>query len=148
MAGGPGRGIVDGMTTRDRDRGRSLLVTLAGLAVGVVGLVLQWIADPDKFGGFPPGIYAIAAAGALTWLGRRWRWSPLAAVLMGLWILVGGSLAGKLQENLASGDGLTVTGNLVMAAGLLVAVVAGGTAIARAGRSADRRAPDGTPATR
>jgi hypothetical protein len=147
MARTPRPGIVGGMTTRD-NRNRSLLLTLGGLAVGVAGLVLQWIADPDKFGGFPPGIYAIAAAGALTWFGRRWRWSPLAAVLMGLWIVVGGTLAGKLQENLTSGDTLTVAGNLVMAAGLLLAVVAGGTAIAGARRTAQRQVPDGTPATR
>ena len=102
-----------------------LRTTLVGLGVAVVGLLLQFAADPARFGAFPTGIYVIVAVAAITWFGRRFRWTPLLAVLLGLWITVGGLLGDQLQPNLTSPVALTVAGNLVMVVGLVVAVVAG-----------------------
>lgn len=112
---------------------KSTVLVLAGLAVGVVGLLIQWVADPGKFGGahktfglaFPPGILFIAAFGLFSFLTRRWRWHPVFAMLISLWIVVGGALADKLQPNLTSSNNGTVIGNLVMVMGLAFTFFAG-----------------------
>ena len=108
-------------------------LTLAGLGVAVVGLLIQWVADPDKFAGanktfglpFPPGILFIAVFGLLTFLSRRWRWHPVFAMLIAVQIVVGGALADKLQPNLVSDNAGTVLGNVVMVVGLVGSFVCG-----------------------
>lgn len=109
------------------------MLTLAGLGVGIVGLLVQWAADPGKFGGvhrtfgmaFPPGILFIAGFGVLVVLTGRWWWHPVFAVLISFWIVGVGSLAGKMGPNLVSSNLGTVLGNVVMAAGLIGSFVAG-----------------------
>jgi hypothetical protein len=61
---------------------------------------------------------------------QRLRIAPLAGILIGLWINFGGIVRGELFANLASGDVLTIVGNVVMEVGLLGAVVVGIIAIA------------------
>jgi hypothetical protein len=124
---------------------RSSLVTFGGLLVGILGLVIQWIADPAKFSGaegtfgisFPPGIAFIAGFGVLMLLTARWWWHPVFGVFIAFWIAGVGTLVGKLTPNLVSHNAGTVTGNAVMAAGLLLAFVAGLVSMA-AGRSTRR----------
>lgn len=126
MAPGSTTGIVVAMTRLPRKPHPPLSTAiLGGLAAGALGLVMQFVAEPAKFGVFPPGLYFVAGVMAIVWLGRRWRWSPLAAVALSLWITVGGSMAGELPANLASHDVLTVSGNAVMVVGLVGAAVAG-----------------------
>ncbi|MFI5912466.1 hypothetical protein [Dactylosporangium sp. NPDC051541] len=110
-------------------------LSLAGLGVGILGLVVQWIADPGKFGGFPfpPGIAFIAVFGALTALlsrRRHWRWAPIFAVLISLWIVVGGTAAGQMLPNFTSDNPGTVIGTAVMTIGLLFAAGTGVAAMA------------------
>jgi hypothetical protein len=106
-------------------------LSLWGLAVGIVGLVVQWIADPGKFSPFPPGIIFILVCGALVvFTIRRW-WAPVFSVLISLWIVLGGLAAGKLLPNLRSGDLGTVAGNVVMSLGLAFAAVTGIVAMLR-----------------
>ncbi|MEU7872486.1 hypothetical protein [Dactylosporangium sp. NPDC049140] len=110
-------------------------LALAGLAVGIAGLVVQWIADPVKFGGFPPGIAFIAVCGTLTAvLARRW-WAPIFAVLVSLWIAFGGWAAGQMTPNLTSDNPGTVVGTSVMTLGLLFAAVTGVAAMVAARRA-------------
>lgn len=115
-------------------------MTLAGLGVGIVGLLIQWVADPAKFGGahrtfglsVPPGILFLVACAILVLLTLRWRWHTMFAVLIGFWIvIVGGILAGQLRPNLTSSNLGTVLGNVVMCVGLVAAMVAGVWAIVR-----------------
>ncbi|WP_255620999.1 hypothetical protein [Pseudonocardia sp. DSM 110487] len=112
---------------------RSMKLSLCGLAVGVLGLIVQWIADPDKFPGFPPGIIFIAACAALVVAASGRWWAPVFSVLISLWIVLGGLAAGELTANLLSGDAGTVAGNVVMSLGLAFAAVTGVVAM-RAGR--------------
>jgi hypothetical protein len=124
--------------TSARDRSPLLLgATLGGLAVGVLGLLIQWVAAPELFGafGFPPGIVYVLAAGGIVWLDRRAVWSPIAAICLALWIVIGGLAGGNLTNNLASPNPGVVIGNVVMSVGLLAAAMAGGFAI-----TANRRA--------
>jgi hypothetical protein len=112
--------------------------TLGGLAVGALGLVIQFVADPAKFGVFPLGLLLVAGAAAIVWLGERWYWSPLIAVALGSWITVGGTLSGDLPANLASSEPLTVGGNVVMVVGLIGSAVVGAVAFVRSRRQGQR----------
>jgi hypothetical protein len=100
-------------------------LSLCGLAIGVLGLIIQWIADPAKFFPFPPGIVFIVVFGALVVFTVRHWWAPVFAVLISLWIVFGGLAAGQLTSNLASGEMGTIAGNVVMSLGLLFAAVTG-----------------------
>jgi peptidoglycan/LPS O-acetylase OafA/YrhL len=92
MAPGSTTGIVVAMTRLPRKPHPPLSTAiLGGLAAGALGLVMQFVAEPAKFGVFPPGLYFVAGVMAIVWLGRRWRWSPLAAVALSMWITVGGN---------------------------------------------------------
>ena len=112
---------------------RPTLISLAGLLVGIVGLVIQWIAVPAKFAGaegtfgisFPPGIAFILAFGLLTLATVRWWWHPVFAVLISFWIAGAGTMAGKTGPNLTSHDFGTVAGTAIMVAGLIASFVAG-----------------------
>lgn len=112
---------------------RSTLMSFAGLLVGIVGLIIQWFAEPSKFteavppigAAFPPGILFIVASGLLMLLTARWWWHAVFGVFIGFWIVGVGTLAGKLTPNLASHNAGTVAGNVVMAAGLILAAIAG-----------------------
>ncbi|MBF9070078.1 hypothetical protein [Streptacidiphilus fuscans] len=120
--------------------GRRTILAFAGLLVGIVGLVVQWIADPAKFSGaegsfgisFPPGILFIVAFGLLMFLTARWWWHPVFGMLIAFWIVGLGAVADKLQPNLLSHNPGTVAGNVVMTAGLVLTFVAGLLAIASA----------------
>ena len=130
---------------RPRPLSRPTLVTFGGLLLGILGLVIQWIAQPAKFAGaegtfgisFPPGIAVILVFGLVTLCTARWWWHPLFAVFISFWIVGVGSIADKLQPNLTSHNPGTVAGNAVMAVGLLLAFVAG-IVSAVAGRRARR----------
>ena len=112
---------------------RATLITFAGLLVGILGLLIQWAANPARFAAgeqpfgiaFPPGILFILAAGLLTLATARWWWHPVFAVLIAFWIVVVGGLANQLMPNLLSHNPGTVAGNVVMSLGLIVAGVAG-----------------------
>ena len=118
---------------RLRHLSRSTLISFAGLLVGVAGLVIQWFADPSKFAealppfgvAFPPGIMFIIASGLLMLLTARWWWHAVFGVFIGFWIVGVGTLADQLTPNLTSHNPGTVAGNVIMAAGLILAVIAG-----------------------
>ena len=114
---------------------RSTKLSVSGLAVGVLGLIVQWVADPAKFPGFPPGIVFIAVCAALVVAASGHWWAPVFSVLISLWILLGGLAAGMLTANLLSGDAGTVAGNVVMSLGLAFAAVAGVVAMLAARRA-------------
>lgn len=108
---------------------RATLLTVAGQGIGALGILVQWISAPELFPGFPPGIVWVVGAAAIVWFDRDTTWSPLAAVVLSVWIVVGGYLGGDLADNLRSDDDGLVTGNVVMIVGLLCSAVAGVFAI-------------------
>lgn len=118
---------------RPRSLRRSTLITFGGLLAGIVGLLIQWAADPAKFSraegtfgiSFPPGIVFILVFGLLTLFTSRWWWHPVFAAFIGFWIVGVGAMADKLQPNLTSHNPGTVAGNVVMALGLSLAFFAG-----------------------
>ena len=104
---------------------KSTKLSLSGLAVGILGLIVQWIADPGKFPGFPPGIIFIAVCAALVVVASGRWWAPVFSVLISLWIVLGGLAAGKMTPNFRSGNAGTVIGTAVMSLGLAFAAVTG-----------------------
>lgn len=122
---------------------RHTLLAFAGLGVGIVGLLVQWAANPAKFSAaqgffglaFPPGILFIVVAGVLMLATARWWWHPVFGVFIAFWIVGVGGLAGQLTPNLVSSNPGTVAGNVVMSLGLIMAFAAG-----IAGMVAGRRA--------
>ncbi|MFC4907606.1 hypothetical protein [Actinomadura gamaensis] len=130
---------------------RNTLAMFAGLLVGIVGLVVQWIADPAKFSeavpplgkAFPPGIAFIVGAALLTLLTARWWWHAVFGAFIGFWIVGVGTIAGQLTPNLTSHNAGTVAGNAIMAVGLASAVVTGVLSMvtARRARRTVRTAP-------
>jgi hypothetical protein len=112
---------------------RASQLALAGMLIGIAGLIIQTIADPAKFAeaegqfrfSFPPGILFILAAAALMIATNRWWWHPIFGVLIAVWIVGLGTLAGKLTPNLVSPNLGTVIGTIVMAAGLVLTALAG-----------------------
>ena len=98
-------------------------IAMVGLGIGIVGLLIQWIADPARFGGFPPGIIIVAVFGVLVVLTRKWWWSPLLATLISLFIV--GLGVGPLIDNLRADNAGLVVGSAVMAVGLYGAAIAG-----------------------
>jgi hypothetical protein len=116
--------------------------TIAGQVVGVLGLVIQWIAEPSLFSaGFPPGLIYVLSAASIVWLDRRAPWAPIGAVALSLWIVVGGIAGGNLTDNLRSPNLGVAAGTVVMVLGLLLSVVSGIVAIVR-----NRRAMTEKPA--
>jgi hypothetical protein len=114
---------------------KTLKLSLSGLAVGALGLIIQWAANPAKFHGFPPGILFIAGCAALVVLASGRWWAPVFSVLISLWIVFGGLAAGLLLPNFRSNNAGTVAGNAIMTLGLLFAAVTGIVAMLAARRT-------------
>ncbi|MFK8843978.1 hypothetical protein [Streptomyces sp. Ac-502] len=98
--------------------------TIGGQVLAAAGIMVQWLAEPALFPGFPPGLIYIGAAAVIVWWDRRTPWSPLAAVLLSLWITVGGLVGGQLAANLGSANSALAAGNAVMLLGLVSSSVA------------------------
>jgi hypothetical protein len=122
---------------------RTTVLSYVGLLAGILGLVIQWIADSSRFADaqrsfgvtFPPGILFILACGVLMLATSRWWWHPVFAVLIAFWIVVMGTVAGQLQPNLVSHNPGTVGGNVVMVLGLIFAAVTGVSAMVTSRRA-------------
>jgi hypothetical protein len=123
------------------------LMAIGGLAIGALGILIQFAAAPELFGTafgvpFPPGLIYIAGAIIIVWLDQRSAWSPMAAIALSAWIVFGGLLAGDLVENLMATDPVLVGGNVVMVAGLLFSMIASVVAVASNRRVRTERSPN------
>jgi hypothetical protein len=115
--------------------------SVAGQAIGAIGILIQWQAAPQLFGGFPPGVCYLAGAAAIVLLDRRSPWSPASAILLSAFIAIGGLLGGDTSRNLAMGNPGVTIGLWTLYAGLALSVLAGVVAIVAGRRTAPGRQP-------
>ena len=114
IGGGPVRGTAVGQVEQveaaqaEQLAGHAPVVLHGAHAVAVAGGVLG---DDEPVEGA-----ALVVAAAARW------WAPVFAVLISLWIVLGGWAAGLLIPNFRSDDAGTVAGNVVMTIGLAVAL--------------------------
>jgi hypothetical protein len=97
-------------------------LTVAGLAVGAIGIVLQRLAGVDM-PIVPPGLVMLVVAAALIGF-TRWKWAPVVGVLIAAAELAAVSIGGlsKLTEVEQMGVFLSTW---VRAVGVTVALLAG-----------------------
>ena len=124
-----------------KNRNPAITWTVLGQVIGIVGLLVQWWAAPQLFGGFPPGIVYVGGAAAIVLLDRRSPWSPASAILLSAFIAIGGLAGGDTARNLDTGNVGLITGVWILYAGLAVSVIAGVVAIVIGRRTAPGRQP-------
>ncbi|MEU5880030.1 hypothetical protein [Spirillospora sp. NPDC047279] len=107
---------------------RATLVTVAGLAVGAVGLVIQKAAGVEM-PPVPPGLIILTLVAALLAV-TRWRWVLVLAVLAALAEIPG--FVGSAIDADTAGE---IIGALVRGAGVTTALVAGVVAMVMAFRA-------------
>jgi hypothetical protein len=118
---------------------QAIVWTVIGQIIGVVGLLVQWQAAPQLFGGFPPGVVYVGAAACIVLLDRRSAWSPASAILLSAFIAIGGLAGGDTSRNLSMGNTGLAVGVWILYAGLAVSVIAGVVAIVVGRRGAQRQ---------
>lgn len=125
----------------EHNKNPAIAWSVAGQVIGAIGILIQWQAAPQLFGGFPPGIVYIAGGAAIVLLDRRSPWSPASAILLAAFIAVGGLLGGDTARNLNMHNlGVTI-GVWTLYAGLALAVIAGVVAIIIGRRDTPGRQP-------
>lgn len=94
-----------------------------GLLVGAAGIVLQIVGGID-FPVVPPGLVILVVAAGLVAF-ARWRWVPFIAVVVPLFLLVGGTVAIANEDEPNRTDVVALSGTVVQAIGLVIALIAG-----------------------
>ncbi len=113
-----------------RPRSMSALraATVAGLAVGALGIAILWAAGVAFPFVIPPGI-VILLAGAVFVALAEWRWAPAVGAFLGLFVLVGFLISPTGVPNLLGQHGMRVAlGQGIQVIGVLTALIAGLTA--------------------
>lgn len=104
------------------------LATIA-LVVAALGIVIQIIGGAD-YPVVPPGALILLGAAAVVWLVRS-RWAPLAAVVVGLFIVVGLFAAGQADRLVHPETALDTAGLWLQMIAIVGAVAAGVLALRR-----------------
>ena len=116
---------MDRPTSRSRKSAPAASLTVAGLVVAAAGIVIQ-IASGAEYPTIPPGLIILLAAAGLAALATRWRWTTIVAVIVSLFLLVGGVLAPQAREQLSDPTQVGIfIGTLIQLLALVVALVAG-----------------------
>jgi hypothetical protein len=103
-------------------------LTLAALVVATAAFVAQEAAGVTDTPTIPPGLVAIvAAAGLVAFLPGRW--TPVAGTVAGLFNLVALFAVGAAGRLLQPGGPVAFVGGWIMVVALVVASVAGATAV-------------------
>lgn len=106
-------------------------LTIAGLAVGAVGIAILWAAGVP-FPIYPPPGILILGAGAIFIAVSRKRWAPAVGAALGLFIGGGFLISPTGIDNLTGVHGTAVAvGTVVQLVGVVTALVTGVLATAR-----------------
>lgn len=106
-------------------------LTVGALLIAAVGILLQYIAGVGDFPTIPPGpIILVVLAGVIAF--TPWRWIPILGTVMGVALTVGFFQQDESVDRLT--DLTPILGYIglwVQAAGVVVAIIAGGIATLR-----------------
>lgn len=109
---------------------------VGGLVAVAAGIVVQIVGGAD-YPAIPPGVPVLLAAAVL--FAVRTRWTPLAGLLVTLFISVGAVVTPNVRDHLADPSAMMVfVGTLVELVGLAAGLIFG---VAVAGRSIRREQP-------
>lgn len=115
------------------------MATVAGLGIGAIGIGLLWASGMIDFPFYPPPGILILTAGLLFVAFAPWRWAPAVGVALGVSMIVG-FFASTGVANLTGALGAMVSvGSAVQMIGVVIAVLAGGLALAQAYRAVPQR---------
>lgn len=98
-------------------------ITVAALLVAVVGILVQILSGVD-YPPVPPGILILVVAATIVAF-APWRWSPLAGVLVGLFLLIGFAASGALSNLTVFDQPGVLLGAWIQFLAVIVATVAG-----------------------
>ena len=106
------------------------------LLVAAGGIVVQILGGAD-YPVVPPGIILLVVASGIVWF-APWRWAPVAAVLAGVFLIVGLFAAGQASRLVEVDTVLDTTGLWIQMVAVVVAIVTGVQAIVRSGEHTAR----------
>jgi hypothetical protein len=133
MPHGPTR--CKGATTVNANASVTRLLA-AGLILGALGVLIQFLVGVPGFPKVPPGVIILGLCGILVFfLADRWRWILVLGLIAALFVSVGGILEGSIWGRLGDpGDFGPFIGTAAQAVGLLAALISGMAAVAQAFR--------------
>lgn len=101
----------------------ALLVAAAGIGVQIAG--------GADYPAVPPGAILLVIAAGIVWFGP-WRWAPLAAVVAGVFLVVGLFAAGQASRLVEVDTALDTLGLWIQMVAVVVALTAGALSLRRA----------------
>jgi hypothetical protein len=106
------------------------------LLVAAGGIVVQILGGAD-YPVVPPGIILLVVASGIVWF-APWRWAPVAAVLAGVFLIVGLFAAGQASRLVEVDTVLDTTGLWIQMVAVVVAIVTAVQAMVRSGEHTAR----------
>lgn len=113
-------------------------IAVVALGIAAAGVVLQILGGAD-YPAVPPVFLILLVPAGLIALGR-WRWSPLVAVLAGLFLIFGTFASGESRRLLSTSQPVDAIGLWVQMVAVVVATIAAGALMLRNYRWSDVRA--------
>jgi hypothetical protein len=108
-----------------RSRSIPATATVAGLAVGAIGIGVLWASGVEFPFAIPPGIVILLVGAAVVGI-APWRWAPAVGAFLGLFVTVGFLISPTGIPNFLGRHGTSVAiGTWIQMAGVLTALVAG-----------------------
>jgi hypothetical protein len=114
---------------------RTSAAKTAGIALVAsgLGIIVQILGGAEEYPAIPPGAIILVVAG-LAVFAWRWRWSPVIAVAVAGFILIGAFLTEGTADRLGVPGNLgQFLGTALQMAGVVVALVAGVVGLVKAG---------------
>jgi hypothetical protein len=105
-------------------------ITAIALLVAAVGIGVQ-ISGGADYPAVPPGAVLLVIAAGIVWFGR-WRWAPVAAVAVGLFLVVGLFAADQASRLVEVDTALDTLGLWIQMVAVVVALTAGALSLRRA----------------
>ena len=102
-------------------------LSAVALLVAGVGIVLQVLGGAD-YPVVPPGLLILVAAGGFVWF-APWRWAPVVALVVGVFMIVGLFAADQAERLVDVESALDTTGLWLQMVALVVSIGTGALAL-------------------